>query len=308
MPNILVVGTGAMASLFAARFAASGLNVCMLGTWIESIETLNKFGVRLIDEDGHESVYPVEATDDPDKCVGSQIAIILVKSYQTEQIALKLAQCLADDGLVLTLQNGLENHKTLAEILGEQRVASGVTTAGATLIEPGIVRMGGKGMISLGNHIKLKTLSELLIKSGFQVETVEDTNSLIWGKLVINAAINPLTAILKVPNGELLEIPPARRMMNLVTIETADVASAVEISLPFSDPVTAVESVAQRTASNYSSMYKDVSRGGQTEIDAINGAIVRVGETAGASVDFNRMLCLLVKALTKNRPPDVSFM
>ena len=297
-PPILVVGTGAMASLFAARFAASGLSVRMLGTWVESIETLNKFGVRFIDEHGHEFVYPVEATDDPEKCVGSQFAIILVKSYQTVQVALRLAKCLADDGLALTLQNGLDNHKTLAEVLGEPRVASGVTTAGASLIEPGIVRMGGKGVISLGNHEHLKTLVDLLIRAGFEVETVEDTDSLIWGKLVINAAINPLTAILKVPNGDLLEIPPARKMMNLVTIEAADVASTVEISLPFSDPVAAVESVARQTASNYSSMYKDVWRGSQTEIDAINGAIVRVGETAGASVDYNRMLWLLVKAMT----------
>ncbi|MBE9474574.1 MAG: 2-dehydropantoate 2-reductase [Chloroflexi bacterium] len=297
-PPILVVGTGAMASLFAARFSASGLSVRMLGTWVESIETLNKFGVRFIDEDGQESAYPVEATDDPEKCVGSQFAIILVKSYQTQGVALRLAKCLADDGLALTLQNGLDNHRTLAEVLGEQRVASGVTTAGASLIEPGIVRTGGKGVISLGNHKKLKTLVNLLMRAGFEVETVEGTDSLIWGKLVINAAINPLTALLKVPNGDLLEIPPARKMMNLVTIETADVASALEISLPFSDPVSAVESVALRTASNYSSMYKDVSRGSQTEIDAINGAIVRIGETASASVDFNRMLWLLVKAMT----------
>ena len=297
-PPLLVVGTGAMASLFAARFSASGLSVRMLGTWVESIETLNKFGVRFIDEDGQESAYPVEATDDPEKCVGSQFAIILVKSYQTQGVALRLAKCLADDGLALTLQNGLDNHRTLAEVLGEQRVASGVTTAGASLIEPGIVRTGGKGVISLGNHKKLKTLVNLLMRAGFEVETVEGTDSLIWGKLVINAAINPLTALLKVPNGDLLEIPPARKMMNLVTIETADVASALEISLPFSDPVSAVESVALRTASNYSSMYKDVSRGSQTEIDAINGAIVRIGETAGASVDFNRMLWLLVKAMT----------
>ena len=86
--------------------------------------------------------------------------------------------------------------------------------------------------------------------------------------------------------------------MNLVTIETANVASSAEISLPFSDPVAAVESVAQRTASNYSSMYKDVTRGSQTEIDAINGAIVRVGENTGASVEYNRMFWLMVKAIT----------
>jgi 2-dehydropantoate 2-reductase len=297
-PPILVVGTGAMASLFAARFSANGLRVRMLGTWVESITALNMYGVRFIDENGQEYLYPVEATDDPEKCFGSQFAIILVKSYQTQQVALRLAQCLADDGLALTLQNGLDNHKILARVLGEQRVASGVTTAGATLIAPGIVRMGGKGAISLGHHIRLRSFIDLLVKAGFDVETVEDTDSLLWGKLMINASINPLTALLKIPNGDLLSIPPARRMMNLVTIETANVASSAEISLPFSDPVAAVESVAQRTASNYSSMYIDVTRGSQTEIDAINGAIVRVGENTGASVEYNRMFWLMVKAMT----------
>ncbi len=295
---ILVVGTGAMASLFAAKLTENGVRVRMLGTWAESIEALNKYGVRLIDENGHETAFPVDATDDPKMCAGSQDAIILVKSFQTQQVAQKLAACLSADGIALTLQNGLDNHKALADVLGGERVATGVTTAGATLIGPGIVRMGGRGVISLGINSRLKTLVDLLSQSGFEVETVVDTESLIWGKLVVNAAINPLTALLRVPNGDLLAIPSARRIMNLVTRETAEVASALGINLPYSDPVAAVESVAERTASNHSSMYKDVLRGSQTEIDAINGAVVRVGETAGVSISYNRMLWLMVKALT----------
>ncbi len=297
-PPILVVGTGAMASLFAAQLSASGIKVRMLGTWLEGIDTLNQFGLRFIDEDGRESVYAVEAVNDPEMCLGSRFAIVLVKSYQTREVAFRLGECLAEDGLALTLQNGLNNHLILSEVLGKDRVASGVTTAGATLIAPGVVRMGGKGKISLGNQDKLEPLVELLKLAGFEIEIVEDTDSLVWGKLVINAAINPLTALLKVRNGELLDIPSAHRLMNLVAVEAAEVASTLDITLPFSDPIATVESVARRTASNYSSMYKDVSRGNQTEIDAINGAIVKVGETAGASVEYNRILWLLVKAIT----------
>jgi 2-dehydropantoate 2-reductase len=292
-----------MASLFAAMLSASGVKVRMLGTWIEGIQALNRNGVRLIDEEGQEYTYPVEATANPEHCAGSQFAIVLVKSYQTQSAAKMLASCLSDDGIVLTLQNGLDNPRVLAEVLGEERVATGITTAGATLIDPGIVRMGGRGAISLKSNRKLEPLISRLSRAGFKVERVIDTESLIWGKLVINAAINPLTALLRVPNGELVSNPSARRIISLVTIETAEVAETLGINLPYPDPVAAVEAVAQRTATNHSSMFKDVLRGSQTEIDAINGAIVRVGEKSGVSVKYNRLLLLMVRALSPVNAP-----
>lgn len=295
---ILILGTGAMASLFAACLAASGAKVRMLGTWLESIEALNKAGVRLVGMDGVERSYPVEATNDPLDCVGSRFAIVMVKSYQTKRVAQQLSVCLAEEGLALTLQNGLGNDITLAEVLGAERIASGVTTVGATLIEPGLIRLGGDGVISLGKNERLQSLAELLIKAGFEVETVKNTDSLVWGKLVINASINPLTALLEVPNGDLVTNPSTRTLMGLVANETAEVSLAKGINLPYPDPVAMVESVAQKTASNQSSMLKDVIRNSPTEIDAINGAVVRVGEAINVPVDINRTLWLLVKALT----------
>jgi len=295
---ILILGTGAMASLFAACLAASGAKVRMLGTWLESIEALNKAGVRLVGMDGVEHSYPVEATNDPLDCVGSRFAIVMVKSFQTKRVAQQLSVCLAEEGLALTLQNGLGNDITLTEILGPQRVASGVTTVGATLVEPGLVRYGGDGVISLGKNERLQSLPEILIKAGFVVETIENTDSLVWGKLVINASINPLTALLEVPNGDLVTNPSARTLMGLVANETTGVSLAKGINLPFPDSVAMVESVAQKTASNQSSMLKDVIRNSPTEIDAINGAVVRVGEAINVAVDINRTLWLLVKTMT----------
>jgi 2-dehydropantoate 2-reductase len=294
---ILILGTGAMASLFAAHLAASGSKVRMLGTWVEGIEAINQNGVRLIGLDGDEQSYPAEATDDPLECAGSEFAIVLVKSYQIKRVAQQLSVCLSEDGLALTLQNGLGNDTALAEVLGAQRVAAGVTTFGATLVEPGLVRYGGEGAISLGNNKRVDSLAEVLIKAGFVVELVENTDSLVWGKLVINAAINPLTALLKVPNGELIANPTARTLMGLVAQETKRVSSATGIDLPYQDAVAVVESVAQKTASNLSSMLKDVMRNSPTEIDAINGAVVRVGEAINVPVEINRTLWLLVKAM-----------
>jgi 2-dehydropantoate 2-reductase len=296
---VLIVGTGAMASLFAARLASSGIQVKMLGTWLESIQTLNESGVRLTDKDGSEKIYPIKATQDPQECAESRFAIVLVKSYQTRRVAEQLKSCLANDGLALTLQNGLENDTTLAAVLGEDRVSIGVTTLGATLLEPGWVRYGGDGIISLSQHERVNPLRDILTQSGFLVETVEDAESLVWGKLVVNAAINPLTALLRIPNGELVRRPSAHTLMNLVAQETANVAAAIGVHLPYSDPVSVVESVAERTASNKSSMLKDVLRGSPTEIDAINGAIVTIGERKNVPVQLNRILWLLINAIDR---------
>jgi 2-dehydropantoate 2-reductase len=295
--NILIDGTGALASLFAARLTQAGHRITMLGTWREGLDALNQNGVCLVDVDGVEKKYPVRATDKPQECAGTKFAIVLVKAWQTERVARQLKDCLADDGIVLTLQNGLGNRETLIQSLGLNRVALGSTTTGATLLGPGLVKAGGEGIISLEQNQALGPFEEALKSAGFNVQVVEDTQSLIWGKLVINAAINPLTALLRVKNGELLKRPSAREMMSALALETAKVARAENVQLPFEDPVKAAEDVARKTAANTSSMLQDVLRGAPTEIDAICGAVVKTGEKHGIETPANRVCWQLVKAL-----------
>ena len=296
--NILIVGTGALATLFAARLTQAGNQVSMLGTWRDGIEALNRDGARLVDARGREKRFPVRATGDPRECAGAGQVIVLVKAWQTERVARQLSACLADDGLVLTLQNGLGNRETLARDLGAGRVALGSTTTGATLLGPGLVKAGGEGVISLERNPALGPMEEALKSAGFNVQTVENPESLIWGKLVINAAINPLTALLRVKNGELLKRPFAREVMNALARETAQIAHAENIALPFDDPVARAEDVAHRTAANTSSMLQDVLRGAPTEIDAICGAVVRTAEKHKLGAPVNWTCWQLVKALT----------
>jgi len=297
MNDILIVGTGALACLFAARLTQAGHPVTMLGTWKEGLEAIRQNGVQLVDANRNETTFKVQATDDPQECVGTKHAIVLVKAWQTERAAYQLAECITDDGLALTLQNGLGNYETLTRILGLTRVALGSTTTGATLFGPGLVRAGGEGVISLGQNQALGPLEAALKSANFNVKVVEDAIALIWGKLVINAAINPLTALLKIPNGELLERPSAREMLRALAREAAQVANAEDIVLPFADPVAAVEEVARKTAANSSSMLQDVLRGAPTEIDAICGAIVKTAEKHNISVPVNWACWQLVKAL-----------
>ncbi len=295
--SILIVGTGALANLFAAHLARAGARVTMLGTWQAGLQGLKENGVRLIDAGRREWNYPVTATDNPADCRPARFALVLVKSWQTARAARQLAECLAPDGLALTLQNGLGNLEILAAALGADRVASGTTTTGATLLGPGLVRPGGEGVISLEADSRLASMIGLLERAGFSVETVADLESLVWGKLAINAAINPLTALLQVPNGELLARPTARDLMGDAAREVAAVAAARGIVLRYQDPAAAAEDVAARTATNRSSMLQDVRRGAPTEIDAICGAVAPAGAEAGVPTPVNQVLWQLVKAL-----------
>ncbi|HUH96749.1 MAG TPA: 2-dehydropantoate 2-reductase [Anaerolineales bacterium] len=297
MSDLLIVGTGALATLFAARLTSGGQRVTMLGTWPEGLAALRKNGARLVDAGGREQTFSVEVRDDPQDCRGAKHAIILVKSWQTARAAHQLADCLAGDGVAITLQNGLDNQETLAKELGESRTALGTITIGATLLGPGLVKAAGEGKISLAAHPAIDPIREALKSAGFQVEVVEDARSIVWSKLIVNAAINPLSALLKVPNGELLKRPVARRLMRALAEEAAVVARAEKVALPFRDPASAVEEIAQRTAGNHSSMLQDIQRGAPTEIDAICGAVVRAGQRHRIPTPFNYVCWQLVQAL-----------
>jgi 2-dehydropantoate 2-reductase len=295
--HILIVGTGALGSLFAARLAQAGQHVTILGTWKEGLDAILRNGVQLIDSNGNQHQFHVRAIDDPRECAGIKHALVLVKAWQTERAANQLKGCLAQDGLAVTLQNGLGNRETLIRSLGPERVALGVTTTGATLLGPGSVKAGGEGPISIERNRALAPLEAALQTASFDVRIVDDARSLAWGKLVINSAINPLTALLKVPNGELLERPSAREVMVELARETAGVAHAEGIALPFENPVAATEDVARRTAANQSSMLQDVLRGAPTEIDAICGAVVNYGEKHHIPTPANWNCWKLVRAL-----------
>jgi 2-dehydropantoate 2-reductase len=296
MERILIVGTGALANLFGARLSEAGFRVVMLGTWEEGLAALREHGIRLESSEGIRR-YAVQVAASPEEMDEIRYALVLVKSWQTGRAARQLSEVLAQDGIALSLQNGLGNRETLAGEVGEMRAAQGVTTTGATLLGPAHVRPGGEGVISVGDHPWLPPLVGALKKSGFEVETVADVNALIWRKLLINVAINPLTAILKVPNGRLLESDSARTLMGHAVREVEEVAEAYGIDLGYDDPLGLVEEVARKTAKNRSSMLQDISRGAPTEIDAICGAIQRAGQEMGVSTPANRTLTLLVKSL-----------
>ncbi|HKZ54299.1 MAG TPA: ketopantoate reductase family protein [Anaerolineales bacterium] len=291
----LIVGTGAMACLFGAHLAPHA-DLTLLGTWSEGLAALQAGGIRLV-VDGQEASFPVRATADTGVCEGIRHALVLVKSWQTRRAAEQLAQCLAPDGIALTLQNGLGNLEVLQDALGSERAALGVTTYGATLLAPARVRAGGVGVTHGAHHPRLPPLIERLRQAGIRIELADDLLALLWGKLSVNAGINPLTALLRVPNGELLGREHSRALMVAATEEVAAVAEACGIRLAHADPAAHVIEVARRTAANRSSMLQDVLRGAPTEIDAICGAVVLEGQRLGVPTPVNWTFWNLIRSV-----------
>jgi 2-dehydropantoate 2-reductase len=298
MADILIVGSGAMALLFGARLAASNHDVTLLGTWREGIEAVNRYGIRVEDDQGWKS-FPARGVTNLSEAPPFKLALFLVKSWQTERAAKQLSSYMDADGIVLTLQNGLGNVEILSGILGDRLAVQGVTTCGATLIGPGIVRPGGEGIISVQAHPKLYPLIECLKLSGFSVQEVEDLAGMVWSKLIINVAINPITALLDVKNGQLLDNQASKEIMSLAAREAGAVASALGVELNYEDPVSAAEAVAAATAGNISSMLQDIRRGSPTEIDALCGAVVRAGRSLNIETPVNEIMMLLIEAREK---------
>ncbi len=298
---LLVIGTGALAGLFAARLAAAGFAVHMVGTWAAALDALEAHGVRLVDLDGTTRAYPVRVWRTPRAGVPFAGALVLVKAWQTARAARTAAHMLPATASVLTLQNGLGPQEVLQQALGAARVVVGVTTYGARVLAPGQVQATGPGTVDLARHPRAGFWQTTLAQAGFTVRVHADVQGLIWGKLAINAAINPLTALLDVPNGALLEDPAARLFMARAATEVARVAAAQGIALPFADPVAAAEEVARRTAANASSMRQDLQRGAPTEIDAICGAVARIGRQVGQPAPLNEALWDMVRAAVARR-------
>ncbi len=278
----------------------------MLGHWPEQLSALRTAGLTLIQPDGSRSTHTFAVTNDPGQMPVSDLALVLVKAYQTERAALDIEAFLAPDGLAVTLQNGLGNIEILAGILGRHRAAQGITSAGAAMLEPGLVRFAGHGPTHLaqtaGSYEKLETLINWLNTANLETHLAQDLRSLTWGKLVINSGINPLTALLRVPNGFLAVDAQARRLMCAAAEETAAVAHALQIDLPYADPCRRIIEVAQATAANHSSMLQDIRRGSQTEIDAICGAVVEYGRTVGVPTPLNSEFLRLIRALPDRKP------
>ena len=298
--RVVILGTGALGCVFAARLAPCA-EVAMLGAWAEGIAAVRRDGVCLHERDGMRRCVPVQATTDPAEVSPADVALLLVKSYQTDRAAAWAAQLLTPDGLAITLQNGLDNGPKLIAAVGRSRSAVGVTYNGAILLGPGNARH----TVRLPTHIgatpeteeRVATMAALFTDCGLETHVAGEIEPLLWAKALANVAINPLTALWRISNGGPLETPERRALLVALVEEAASVARARGIALPFGDPVAYVEGVCRATEANRSSMLQDVERGRPTEIDSLNGVIVTEGKRLGVPTPVNEVVWRLVRGV-----------
>ena len=299
--KIVIVGPGAMGCLFAAFLSKSKEEIWLLDKNKENAAKINENGISLEGVSGAWQAKP-RATVETSDIGKADLILICVKSFHTKQAVEQIKPLLGENTKILTLQNGIGNIEIIAELVGENRVIGGVTSEGATLIDIGSIRHAGRGETIIGTidgktPVEMRSIRELFNKVGFQTKMSRDIKSLVWSKLIVNVGINALTAITRLPNGKLPEFEGTKRILRDAVTEAVRVAKRKRIKLYFDDPLAKVEAVCEGTAANLSSMLQDILRKKRTEIDYINGVIVRLGQELGIPVPTNKLLVDLVKTI-----------
>jgi 2-dehydropantoate 2-reductase len=299
--KIVVVGPGAIGCLIAAFLTKSKEEVWLLDKNKERAAKINESGISLEGASGSWQAK-VKTTANLADIGKADLVIICVKSFHTKLTIEQIKPLLDEETKILTLQNGMGNIEIIAEIAGEDRVIGGVTSEGATLIDLGKIRHAGRGETIIGTingktPVGMRSIREVFNKVGFETKMSRDIKSLIWSKLIINSGINALTAITRLPNGKLVEYEGTRRILRDAVTEATRIAKRKRIKLIFDDPLAKVEAVCEGTSANLSSMLQDVLGKKRTEIDFINGVIVRFGQELGIDVPTNKLLLDLVKTI-----------
>jgi 2-dehydropantoate 2-reductase len=309
--KIAVVGAGAMGSLFSYFFQRAGYFPCLLDCNGERVDALRREGLTVETPSGEHQVSLSIVTTEANEIGQVDLIVIAVKAYDTELAMKGALPLLGDKTVVLTLQNGLYNIERIARMTGKNRVLGGTTAHGATQLSHTHLRHAGSGETIIGvlqgeQVLQVNEVSGLLNQSGVETRITDDINGTIWGKLLVNAAINPLTALTRITNGEIIECSELVDVQRRVVGEVCAVAKKKKVTIHFSDPVVKVKEVCIATASNQSSMLQDILNGKRTEIDFINGAIVAEGTACGVSTPYNQILTRLVKALEIQQENQVS--
>jgi 2-dehydropantoate 2-reductase len=291
-----------MGCLIAALLkSAAKEDVWLVDNNPERARRIREDGIKVEGISGSFSVK-VDATADPGEAGKCDLVIICVKSYSTEEAVKDIKDLVGDGTFILTLQNGIGNVQILNDHFGAEKVIGGITNHGATLLGTGHVKHAGKGDTVIGRSDGrifgfIRRTADILTKAGFDTKISKDIDSVIWGKVIINVGINALTAITRLHNGRLIEFDGTREVLRSAVQEAVRIVKRKRIKLSYDDPIQKVESVCRATAANVSSMLQDVLNRKRTEIDFINGAIVRQGKSLGIPTPVNDVLTNLVKTI-----------
>ncbi len=298
--KIAIIGAGAMGSIYGGFLAEAGNEVYFLDVFKEHVDNINQNGLWMEGTSGDRYIKGIKATADPTEVGVVDLVIVFVKSTITDIAIAQNRDVLGENTTVLTLQNGLGNVEKLETVVRKEQIITGTTSHGANLLGPGRVKHAGHGATVIGEldgnvTERINKISQLLKDAKLEPVTVStNVMGIIWDKVLVNVGINPLTALSGLRNGQLLDYPETEWIMEQAVREAEMVAEASGIKLATPNPVEHCKNTARLTKENISSMLADVNNKRKTEINNINGAIVREAEKHNINAPVNNVLTKLI--------------
>lgn len=296
--KVAVMGAGAVGCYYGGMLARAGHDVVLIAR-PQHVEAIARAGLHMEAKTFDEHVR-VAAGTEASAAQGASLVLFCVKSTDTESAGAQLRPHLSNDALVLCLQNGVDNADRLRTVLPPHQVAAAVVYVASEMAGPGHVKHHGRGELVIEPSAASPAVAQALIGAGVPTEISDNVRGALWLKLIINCAYNALSAISQLPYGQVVNGPGVADVMREVVDECLVVAQAEGVSVS-GDAHAAVRKIAETMPSQYSSTAQDLARGKRTEIDYLNGLVVRRGEALGVATPANRVLWALVKLLESKR-------
>ncbi len=294
--RIGIVGAGALGTLFGYQLAREHA-VTMLEVRTEVIDAVQREGLRL----GRQPARTVAISKDARELFSSQMLFLFIRATDTMRALRPFTRNLDPACAIVSMQSGVGNEDAVKAVLGGNvALVVGATTESALSTGPGAAHAVGAGSTILGSGGAspdvCARVARVLNDAGFPATVAYDIRPHLWGKLIANAAINPVATLLDRPNAVVLDDPNASELARSLAQEAAAVANAMRIALPFSDPWAYVRAIVEQTADMRNSMLADISSGAKTEIEHINGAVVAAGRRAAVPTPYNETMFRLIRA------------
>src|SRR5438094_1133715 len=300
--KIAVMGAGAVGCYYGGMLARAGHEVVLIAR-PQHVEAIKRDGLRMETTTFDEHVR-LAASSEPRAVQGAKLVLFCVKSTDTESAGAQIRPHLPADALVLCLQNGVDNADRLRAVLPETAVAAAVVYVATEMAGPGHVKHHGRGELVIepvnSSSFSSEAVAQALIAAGVPTEVSSNVRGALWAKLILNCAYNAVSAIAQLPYGKTVQGEGVKDVMRDVVAECLAVAQAEGVQVP-GDVDGAVRKIADSMPSQYSSTAQDLARGKRSEIDYLNGLIVRRGEALGVATPANRVLWALVKLLESKR-------
>ena len=298
--KVAVMGAGAVGCYYGGKLARAGHEVVLIARPAH-VQAISRDGLRMETTTFDEHVR-LNASSDPSMVHGAQLVLFCVKSLDTESAGALMLPHLARDALVLCLQNGVDNADRLRTVLPQHAVAAAVVYVATEMTGPGHVKHHGRGELVIEPSSVSQAIAQALIAAGVPTEISSNVRGALWTKLIINCAYNAVSAIAQLPYGITVVGEGIQNVMRDVVAECQAVAKADGVQVA-GDVDAAIGKIFETMPNQLSSTGHDLSRGKRTEIDYLNGLIVRRGEALGVATPANRVLWALVKLLEGKRLP-----